>query len=1360
MSSDGYFEGDDFDPSLLNEIDAIEAFHTQPTHMTIAQPVTTRAPPLAREDTSDFFDDSFAIDDVELQRIDNFIEDAYNGKAAPVASPSTVSRTGSKATVQTTLFGDVLQQNASSSKVASTRTIARQPSFKRSQFGQQAPKTKTWDRTEFAKSGWKKKAKGKGKAKGNRDDDEDEDEDEDEEGDFEQFPAPFVSLGPPPAMKLEPDLLAAKHWIYPLNKPKRDYQFNIVKHSLFENTLVALPTGLGKTFIAGVVMLNYYKWFPEGKVIFVAPTKPLVAQQIEASHKACGIPGQDAAELTGEIQRSRRMKLWEEKRVFYMTPQTLVNDLQSGACDPMDIVLIIVGPCIHTYRNILVTDITHAQTKHTERQVIRFLMATNPHFRVLALSATPGGDPEKVQNIVNNLHISRIEIRDEQSMDIRQYIFKKEIKQHIIAMNDDVNKIKDLLAKIMEATLKPLVARGIIEPLDVVKMHPYRAQMKMKELAGRKQQQGFYAPLSKLQFLARTMGYLFEASVRMCHEAVKAIASGTGEEANKSASAKAMGKQLRGDVTFTALLKELDEQQTRPGGYGPHPKMDALKMLMLEHFVTTDDSGDRPRAEDTRAMIFVTNRGCVEEVVQWLNEEKPMLKAVPFIGQSTDKQGGKGYTQKKQQEVINQFKAGVYNVMVCTSIGEEGLDIGDVDLIVCYDAQKAPIRMLQRIGRTGRKRTGYVHVLLSEIREEANWDKAKDTYGEVQKSIVRGDQLELYGDVERLLPVHMKPQCIEKVMEIQEYVRDDKEKEGKKSGPSAGATAAAKKRKRDLEDMGKSIPDGAFAGFVKASDLKASAKKKKKKNKEPEFDLLAGEDDEIDLEIEAGPFGPRRTASTSAAGAKTKSKAAGNLRKTKTMDVKGTEPQAESKKKKKPSKAKKTKLTSSQFEQMGVDDSDDMDIERGVTGLLRRSAEPVELSSPPPRSRHYKSPKILSPSPERWHNDSVIDITDSEVPDAAPAFRKASPLTRPTSPKYWTSSPEVRAAEDDVISINSSPGLLPYALSPESPLKVPTVYSSGGRERNKKGAHSSGTSASPPRACEEDSMAWLLDGDEEPIFELVKSSPVHSRGSPSPSNAVLGSSNIAPRQASLKQQLKSQADESVEIVSPRSLPQTGQSSKRVDKGKGRSVDMPPPDLPGRISMPYPTPVSDHGYPEATFAIRPAGRRSKQRAVVAEPESPSLSALPKRRLRRKRSETSPDSHPPAPKSKRIRPPPQVGHWIVAEAVHSGDEVSEGSSGEEEEETEFDREFLKEAATQASPSYNQTLAYRQSLLSQAPNAPFFSNRPVARGALFAGGRKDRPLVSSSPPREDEEPDEYDIGSFVVDDDAEIAYASSDI
>jgi ATP-dependent DNA helicase MPH1 len=139
-------------------------------------------------------------------------------------------------------------------------------------------------------------------------------------------------------MKLSPDLLEAKHWIYPLNKPKRDYQFNIVRHCLFENTLVALPTGLGKTFIAGVVMLNcmllhrnfinsanlltVYRWYPNGKVVFVAPTKPLVAQQIDACHRTCGIPGTYAVELTGQTPRSIRVQAVSSTTNFESLPSS------------------------------------------------------------------------------------------------------------------------------------------------------------------------------------------------------------------------------------------------------------------------------------------------------------------------------------------------------------------------------------------------------------------------------------------------------------------------------------------------------------------------------------------------------------------------------------------------------------------------------------------------------------------------------------------------------------------------------------------------------------------------------------------------------------------------------------------------------------------------------------------------------------------------------------------------------------------------------------------------------------------------------------------------------------------------------
>ena len=251
MSSDGFFQEEDIDQSFLKELDAIEASSHQPPKL---QP--PKAPPLTRNDTFDYFDETFDVDDSELMRLDNFIENAYRGKAAPVACPSNPGRTNSKGMVQTTLFGGVLPEASSKTKgpPSFSRSLQRTTSKKKA-FGQQAPKTKVWDQTAFAKTGWRKGPKGNGKGKA-FDDREQDDWDDEEPEEFEQFPAPFVSVGPPPPMRLEPDLLEARHWFYPLNQPKRDYQFNIVKHSLFENTLVALPTGLGKTFISGVVMLN------------------------------------------------------------------------------------------------------------------------------------------------------------------------------------------------------------------------------------------------------------------------------------------------------------------------------------------------------------------------------------------------------------------------------------------------------------------------------------------------------------------------------------------------------------------------------------------------------------------------------------------------------------------------------------------------------------------------------------------------------------------------------------------------------------------------------------------------------------------------------------------------------------------------------------------------------------------------------------------------------------------------------------------------------------------------------------------------------------------------------------------------
>ncbi|VVC95026.1 unnamed protein product [Leptidea sinapis] len=128
------------------------------------------------------------------------------------------------------------------------------------------------------------------------------------------------------------DKLTGKTWIYPTNYPVRDYQFNIIQAAILKNTLVSLPTGLGKTFIAAVIMYNFYRWYPLGKIVFTAPTRPLVAQQIEACYNIVALPPKDTIEMTGHMQVSTRKVHWQTKRVFFATPQVIYNDIKSGIC--------------------------------------------------------------------------------------------------------------------------------------------------------------------------------------------------------------------------------------------------------------------------------------------------------------------------------------------------------------------------------------------------------------------------------------------------------------------------------------------------------------------------------------------------------------------------------------------------------------------------------------------------------------------------------------------------------------------------------------------------------------------------------------------------------------------------------------------------------------------------------------------------------------------------------------------------------------------------------------------------------------------------------------------------------------------
>ncbi|RXN05569.1 Fanconi anemia group M [Labeo rohita] len=187
-----------------------------------------------------------------------------------------------------------------------------------------------------------------------------------------------------------------------------------------------------------------------------------------------------------------------------------------------------------------------------------------------------------------------------------------------------------------------------------------------------------------------------------------------------------MRNELQRSPVFMDLYREMESMfATASRGPGEpyvysHPKLQKLDEVVLQHFQTWSESSDSKASAEvsTRVMIFSSFRESVQEIAEMLNRHQPLVRVMTFMGQASAGKGVRGFTQKEQLEVVRRFRDGGFNTLVSTCVGEEGLDIGEVDLIVCFDAQKSPIRLVQRMGRTGRRRQGRIVVILAEGREE------------------------------------------------------------------------------------------------------------------------------------------------------------------------------------------------------------------------------------------------------------------------------------------------------------------------------------------------------------------------------------------------------------------------------------------------------------------------------------------------------------------------------------------------------------------------------------------------------------------------------------------------------------------
>ncbi|TRY61353.1 hypothetical protein TCAL_01790 [Tigriopus californicus] len=592
------------------------------------------------------------------------------------------------------------------------------------------------------------------------------------------------------------DVEAGRSWVYPINYTLRTYQFDIVKACLYQNTLVTLPTGLGKTFIAAVVMYNFFRWYPSGKVVFMAPTKPLVAQQIEACFKIMGIPQSETMEMTGNVAIGAREKAWKCKRVLFMTPQVMSNDLSRGLFPSRQVKLLVVD------------EAHRAQGDYAYCQVVRELQkSSNPHFRVVALSATPGSDIQAVRLMLQNLMISHIELRSEDSPDIVPYTFQRSIEKVVVPLGQELTCVKNKFLTIMEHFVRRLAKNGAlirrgnsVNPTHYTKFGLLQSRNEFRQnppaTVDRTTQgvvEGDFASAISLyhayelllqhgmrtffNFLTKSMDeqtgnrrLRYELNrLPVWHEISSAMTEKFVEDP-KNAKLNSSRPQL---LTQFGAAKGSQETNLVLG----HPKLERLREMVLDHFKAKQAEG-----LDTKVMIFSQYRDSVQEITACLHFHRPLIKVMEFVGQAGTK-GKKGLSQKEQIEVVKRFREGGFNTLVATCVGEEGLDIGEIDLIVCYDVSKSPIRLVQRMGRTGRKRAGRIIVLVTEGKEENTYNQSMYSKNSISKAILEKHKLASFlTPSPRMVPKGMNPICHKMSMIERTFQLTGKDKKAKSGG--------------------------------------------------------------------------------------------------------------------------------------------------------------------------------------------------------------------------------------------------------------------------------------------------------------------------------------------------------------------------------------------------------------------------------------------------------------------------------------------------------------------------------------------------------------------------------------------------
>ena len=460
----------------------------------------------------------------------------------------------------------------------------------------------------------------------------------------------------------------------------REYQDAIARSALTANTLVVIPTGLGKTIIALLVARERLAQHPTSKVIILAPTRPLVLQhsQFFERHLADKIP---SAVLTGEVPPTERRDLLASSKAIFATPEVIRNDVLEERYSLNDVSLIVFDEAHRCVR-----DYAYSQVAEVYK-----LTAANP--LILGLTASPSSRRARVEEICQRLAITNVQTRTEEDSDVTSYVQQVSVNWVRVPLPTSYKQVSRVLRAALEERVKKLkVMRQLPMNVPVSK----RILLELGERLRERLRHGGAGPVyGAIMLQAQSMSLLHSVELLETH-GMRSLEKAL-ERLNQaeSKSAKSLSKDPK-ILEAQKLAISLGDQE--------HPKLKRLRDLVSDELTSN---------KEAKLIVFTQFRDSVETIVNNLAQVGG-VSPVRFVGQATRSEDDVGLSQSEQMEILEQFRNGTYNVLVTTSIGEEGLHVPDVDHVVFFEAVPSEIRLIQRRGRTGRTRPGKMTVLIAE----------------------------------------------------------------------------------------------------------------------------------------------------------------------------------------------------------------------------------------------------------------------------------------------------------------------------------------------------------------------------------------------------------------------------------------------------------------------------------------------------------------------------------------------------------------------------------------------------------------------------------------------------------------------